>query len=345
MNVLADFHHFDLYYSLQLLFEKRLGWELYRPIGMDWFEGGYWKIAEPYGNNPDTVRQYLDINTMAWDPHKNLNGGTNNYEKDGVYHIWDPIHEIFQKAITLEKFKEIPIDIVISSYQPHDESFARLIKDYKPKVKHIAQMGNTYQTTEVKNVMCSTMPYPIPPDKNVVFYHQEFDLDVFKYSPPQATSKITSFVNLLPMPEVYRLYKSRLPDFDFKAYGAGSLDGTITGLGAISKIMSESDFGWHIKPGGDGFGHIIHNWFACGRPVLTNFSDYNDKLAGFLLQDGKTALNLEACGFEENINRILYYSIPENYQAMCEDAHKKFKEVVDFDREFIELKKFLEKII
>ncbi len=109
--------------------------------------------------------------------------------------------------------------------------------------------------------------------------------------------------------------------------------------------MSQSGWVWHIKPGGDGFGHVIHNWFACGRPVITNFSDYQDKLAGQLLQDGKTAINLEATGFEQSINRILYYSIPENHRQICKDAYQRFKEIVDFDKEENEIRKFLEKVI
>ncbi len=343
MNVFADFHHLDLWESLRILFEERLGWNLYRPIGEEWATSGYWKIAEPYGNHPDTIRQFLSTEIHTWQSGVFLNG---DYRvEDGIYHVYDPVHENHQKAITLEQFKNMPIDIVVSSIPAHDFSFANLITEHKPNAKHIAQMGNIYQTTEVKNVMCSTMPYPVPADKNVVFYHQEFDLDTFGYKPPSDKKKITSFVNLLPRKEIYDLYQSQLVEFDFKAYGAGSPDGTITGTKAIAEIMRDSMFGWHIKPQGDGFGHIIHNWFACGRPVITHGSDYQDKLAGALLQDGKTCLDLESCGFNENINRILYWSIPENHLEMCLNAYNRFKEIVNFDEEEKQIRSFLEKII
>ncbi len=39
MNVLADRHHAGLYRSLQLLGD-RLGWNLYTPVGMDWWDAG-----------------------------------------------------------------------------------------------------------------------------------------------------------------------------------------------------------------------------------------------------------------------------------------------------------------
>ena len=42
IRILADFHHHALWESLRLVFEERFGWELYRPIGMDWFIEGYW---------------------------------------------------------------------------------------------------------------------------------------------------------------------------------------------------------------------------------------------------------------------------------------------------------------
>jgi len=55
VRVLADYHHGALYYSFHLLFEERLGFELYRPIGYEWFKRGFWK----YSRNPQVIRQYL----------------------------------------------------------------------------------------------------------------------------------------------------------------------------------------------------------------------------------------------------------------------------------------------
>ena len=343
MNVFVDKHHGALAESFRLLFEKRLGWTLLFPIGMEWFTQGFWKIGNPYPNPADTAKQYLGIDDRHWDQYKNLNGDFTI--EDGIYNVYDPVHEIHQKAITLEKFKEMPIDIVISSIPAHDESFARLIREFKPNAKHIAHMGNIYQTTTVKNVMCSTVPYPTPPDQNVVFYHQEYSLDVFKYEKPLNTRKIVNFVNLHPAGDIYNQLKNALPDFEFKSYGAGCPDGTITGIKNIAKIMSESTFGFHVKPGGDGFGHILWNWAFCGRPIITNFSDYRDKLGGILLQDGKTALDLEDRDFTANINRIVYHSQPDIHKQMCDDMYNLAKQNCDFDKEEQSIRKFLTNLI
>lgn len=343
MKIFADYHHVGLYQSLQMLFENRLGWELYRPIGEDWAIQGYWKIAEPYGNHPATIRQYLGTDMNKWEHYKNLNG--DYVLEDNVYHIYDPINDTHQKAITLNTFKEMKFDFILSSYQPHDATFATLISLFQPQAKHIAQMGNIFQKTNVRNVMCSTKPYPVPEGTNVVFYHQEFDTKIFNYEEPKTDLKITNFVNLHPAKFLYDCYKGSLPDYEFKSYGASCPDGTITGEKNIAQIMQNSTFGFHIKPRGDGFGHVIHNWYACGRPVITNMSDYADKLAGDLLIDNKTCLNLESCGFEENLRRIHYWSLPENHQEMCKNARDQFTRVVNYEEEFSRIKTFLSNIL
>ena len=36
----------------------------------------------------------------------------------------------------------------------------------------------------------------------------------------------------------------------------------------VAAAMRDSDVAWHTKIWSDGFGHVIHNWFAVGRPVF-----------------------------------------------------------------------------
>src|SRR5574337_1850875 len=124
MKIFTDLHHGDLFYSIHALFEKRLNIEVYRPIGLDWFYKGYWRIAEPYGNAIDTVKQYLDINDHGFDQYKNLNG--NNYKQDNVYHVYEPVHQYYQRAITFEQFKSMKFDIIMSTVECHDQPYLRL---------------------------------------------------------------------------------------------------------------------------------------------------------------------------------------------------------------------------
>jgi len=345
MNVFCDKHHIGLLYSLQLLFEKRLGWNLYTPIGEEWFTSGFWKIAEPYGNHPSTISQFLSLNNTYQPTLQMPSQSTITKEKLNYYEILDSQNNTTHKAITLEQFKQMSIDIVIASIPDHIEPYKRLISLYQPKAKFIFQMGNMFglDFSAIPNLMASTMPFTV--SCNAIFYHQEFDLNIFKYVPVTGKKKISSFVHCLPEREVYASYRNSLPEFNFKAYGAGCPDEAITASRDVAKTMQESDFGWHIKPGGDGYGHTIHNWFACGRPVITRRSDYADKLAGSLLEDGVTCIDLEKRGFEDNLRYIKEYSEAEKLQKLALNASNRFKNTVNFDSEEQKIKDFLFSII
>lgn len=337
MNIFTDFHHGDLYYSLHLLFEKRLGHNLYRPIGMDWLHEGYWKIGDPYPGNV-TAMQYLRTEGYIGEFPTNAE----YYIEGDVYYTYQPSQDFYHKAITLDTFKKMDFDIIISSIPAHDEAYAKLLDTYQPQAKHISQMGNIWEQNRVKNVMCS---FPqsrinVQSDQNVVFYNQEFDLDMFKYVSPLDTKRITSFVHLLPKPELFNKYKTALNNFEFKAYGVGTPDGCLMNHLDIANAMVNSTFGWHVKPGGDGYGHCLHNLLACGRPIITHLSDY--KHYSNLLIPGETCIDLEANTFERNIEIIKECSEPSVHRKMCETTYKVFKENVDFNSDAEKVKAFLD---
>lgn len=336
MNVFADLHHGDLFYSLQLLFERRLGWKLYRPIGMEWFTNGYWKIGDPYPNPADTARQYLSIEDRDWHPKEFLNADV--IDLDGMYSVFDPVHGVYQRAITFDHFRQMQFDIVISSIPAHEEPFSELIARYQPHALHIAQIGNIGQETHVSHVLASTAPHPSFSDKQVVYYHQEFDTDVYEYVPPTSSHRITSFVNLHPEKEIYEMLKSALPEMEFRAYGEGCPDGNISGAENIAQIMQESGFGLHLKPGGDGYGHVIHNWIACGRPVIVDMSHYRGKIAEPLLIHGETCIDVSQ-GFASAIEMIRSWSQdPIRHQQACEATAVRFGNHVSFYEESGQIK-------
>lgn len=333
MNVFADLHHDDLYYSLHLLFEKRLGWKLFRPIGHDWYEKGFWK----YSDNPDVVRQYLQFQA----DYKDVGG---------YYECPEKKHNYNHRALTFDQFKKMDIDIVIASVHQHEESFDRLIREYKPRAKLIREAGNIHDIIDPNichNIMASTYLSAIPKNTNVVIYHQEFEPSTFSYELPPAELRITNLMNCLPDSRDYELwpkYKKALKEFDWKMYGILGDDGIIGTEDGVAQAIQNSTFIWHVKYGGDGFGHIIHNAFACGRPPIVKGSYYADKMAGVLLEDGVTCIDLEKGTFEENLEKIRYWSEPGNYALMSQRAYQRFIENVNFDKEFIYLKKFLENL-
>ena len=339
MKILTDYHHGNLYYSLHLLFEKRLGHELYRPIGTDWLTRGWWKVAEPYGNNPDTVKQYLGIDDRHWDAHKNLNG---NYKlKDDIYHIYDLENKISHKAITFDTFRGMKFDLIIGTHPLHNNWVN--LRQYHQKSKFIMQIGNENQVSDARNILCSTLDFKPTPDQHFIRYHQEINLDDCKYVPPKNHNKVKSFVVALPDPGVYEMLKAKLPEFEFRAYGVGSPDGTVSGY-KIPKMMQDSAFGYHVKPL-DGFGVVIHKWALSGRPLIVKGSYYTGKLAEPLLIDGVTCIDLDKHTLEESVRMIRESAKPENHRKMCRAMYENAKKIIDYDREAREVKKWLDKII
>lgn len=344
INVFTDYHHGDLYYAMHLLFEQRLGFSLYRPIGLEWFQNGYWRIAEPYGNAQGTINQYLAINQLGWHPYKNLNG--EHYIEDGVYYVHDPGHGYYQKAITLDKFASMHFGVIMPTYEPHEGPYVNLRDRYQQKAKLVAQLGNTGQRSSLSHVIHS-VPYTPRPGQAAVLCHQEIDPDLYKYVPPNhASKKIFSMVNCLPYAGVYDQYKGALSEVEMRAYGAGSPDGPLSGSATVSVKMQEANIGWHLKPQ-DGIGHTAMGWFASGRPVITNMSQVLGwgGAALSLFEPGVTCLNIEGGTVESNCAAIRRMLEPDENLRWAERCLKRFGEVVNYDREAERVRAMLEGVV
>jgi len=334
MQIFSDEHHDGLYQFLRILFERRLQAELYRPIGYEWYNNLFWR----YSNNPAVMAQYLEIRDDA-------------EFKDGIYYIPENRHREMDKCITLKRFWEMEIDVVIASVANHEISFSALAKLHWNKPKFIRLIGNINEPIDFnysRNIMATaTTVMPIPADINVVCCHQEFDLARYCYKPPTVRNSIKNMMNCFPASRDFPLwgqYKALLPEFDWKMHGILGEDGGIGLADDMAAALHDSTFVWHVKPGGDGFGHVVHNAYAVGRPLITRRRYYADKLGGALMIDGQTCIDLDLRTPEENAARIRHFAIPENHDRMCKNAHERFKEVVDYDREFEEVRRFLDRL-
>lgn len=340
MNIFTDMHHGGLYAAQHYLLENRLGHNLYRPIGKEWFTEGYWHIAKPYKDNPGTIEQYLGIRIAPEDGTIPLNEG--DEQPNGIYSIRDGAHYFRHKAITLDKFKKMDIDIVIASIPAHIPVYKELIKKYKPNAKLVFHIGNigwgdNINSYDADNIMVSTAP--VPTNKHAVFYRQEFDLEVFKPELEPTREVISSFVHgANKNKEYWDLLTRGLLDYECNDFEYG-----IVGTKNIASKMQEAKYGYHNKPGGDGFGHVIHNWFAVGKPVIVNLKDYKDKLAGELMSDMITCIDMSNRKPSEVVNIINNISDLQ-YQDMCLAVRNKFKETVDYERDAANVKQFLENL-
>lgn len=338
MRVFTDFHHSSLLNSLILLFEKRLGGELFRPIGMDWYPD-YWNVYPSI----DTARQYLEPGAVPAD-------GT------------PPLNDNLSSTITFENFKITKFDILIASIPQHIEPFLELIKLYQPQAKFIYQIGNQWDADPrlVKNVMASAKVNSLP-GMNIVEYHQEFNLKTFwacgkcmitEYHVGwhnHRKPKIYSFINVLQeKPKDWELFlalEKLLPDFEFKAFGGQCRDGNMTGAEALADKMRECAFGFHCKTGGDGYGHIIHNLAATGTPFITRLEDYRGKLAEALITNDAVVLvdNKTPEQIADEI-RAKYKDKAGVYDPMQRKVYQNFRDNVDFDAEEVLIREFLHKL-
>jgi hypothetical protein len=349
MKIFCDMHHQDLYYSLQLLFERRLGWEMYRPIGVEWWKEEYWAVYQ----HPATAEQFLGIYQADKEP-TDVHGNplperaliNKNYlVEDGIYYIKDPTREAITRAITLDRFKDMQFDVLLSSIPQHIQPYNQLISQYQPQAKHIFQIGNAWgRQPGVNNLLASTAPFPVPPDVNAVFYHQEFDLGVYKYTPLNQGTVVNSYIHFMKELDVLGQFKQMLPHMSFNTYGAGMLD-CLHSADAMANAMASSGWTWHMKPGGDGYGHVLHNTFACGRPPIVKTHHYTGQIGSQLLVDQVTCVDLSIRSLPEAAHLVHQITVdPACHAQMCENAYKRFCGVVDFDAEEHQIRYFLENL-
>lgn len=340
-TVFADQHHLGLYNSLKMLFEDRLGGTLYRPIGREWLDRGYWRIAEIYNNHETTIFQYLGIHD-------------DYIMNDGICDIWENGHEFYQHAITLEKFFKTPIDIVIATVPEHIASFKRLSDEHPNHPKFIYQIGNAWpiEAGMAPNIMASAKIDNIPAEVNIVEYHQEFPTNIFCPIVGEPDKNIYSYINCLNSASIYAhdwplftQLESLMPDWNFKAYGGSCRDGGMNGQKEVAKSIQQSKFVWHVKAGGDGYGHILHNALAIGRPPIVKKEYYAGKMADPLLIDGKTCIAIDGLAPHDIVTKILHYSDPVRYAQMSLDTYITFCRTVDFDAEQKNIETFLQKLV
>lgn len=346
-RIFTDFHHASLLNSFVYLFEDRLGYEVYRPIGIEWAQSGYWKVYD----HPETQAQFLGIGSATPDGTPPLNEV--EVYNGGIYYCQDIDSGYYNKAITLSTFLELHFDIVIASLPQHIEPFTRLCEQHPDHPKLIFQIGNSWTTDAglAKNIMASAIINSVPADINFVSYHQEFNVDLFHETHPHINNSIYSFINCFDSQphfvndwDLFTKCERIMNDWDFKSYGGQCRDGAAHGSAQVSDYMREAMFVWHTKNGGDGYGHVIHNAACMGKPMIVNASYYAGKMAEALIKDGETCIVIDGLNPQEVVNKILHYSDIERYTQLCRNAAANFKNTVNFDKEAENIKEFINRL-
>lgn len=349
-TVFTDFHHAGLLNSLIMLFEDRLNGVVYRPIGEDWHKKGYWKVF----NHPATVKQYLGIGGATPDGTPPLNEVIQRQMsaegETGVYLCQDIDSGQYNKGITFDEFLKRNIDFVIASIPQHIQPFKKLIREHKPNAKLIYQIGNawTVEAGEATNIMASAIVNNVPPGVNFVTYHQEFDLDIFKPRATPRANRIFSFINAYSTQpnfaadwQLFLELEKQMDGWEFRSYGGQCRDGAAHGVKQVAEFMGNARFVWHLKSGGDGYGHILHNAFAMGIPPIVKMQHYAGKLGGMLLVDRETCVAVDGLNLVQIINKVGYHSENERYETMRKNVYNRFNKFVSFDKEEKHLRHFL----
>lgn len=346
MKVLLDFHHHDLWESMELLC-ARLGWTLYRPIGMDWFDEGYWNHERKWHGDA-VARQYLEPwPTDPVNPQRTNGGGLPYGHPFRVRK--DASHGREIRLLTLQEARDLRPDIVISSLAHNHEGFARFATEvgatFGLQVGNVrfaeADMAEDRWDLAAFGLVSGLMP--AEPPKPHVIYHQEFSLDDFRPSrPPRLGLVVSSFVQCYPQDSgsyaYWRQAAEMAPEHDWRVYGAygeAPLDrfaaGNLDRCSAVGDAMRASDVAWHAKRWSDGFGHVLHDWASVGRPLIGFHDYYRDQLGGRLWVEGVTAWDIER---NDVIPLLRRFRDDEDFHIRaCEAMAARFRQVVDFDEE------------
>lgn len=309
MNVLCDRHHAGLFHSMQLL-AQRFGWDIYTPVGHEWWDEGYWSFGRWTYPDDRLAQQYL--NTDGW---------------HGLPVPWTSDNEFPDRLIygvTLETARrDFSWDLVIATLQDNQAGFHRFAQE--AEAQYVVQVGNTGQYIDWGRDPLVLNSSEMPILGRGVSYHQP--MDPIAFVEPFEIRSAASFVNC--MTSMGRCWdgllaaQQRLP---IAVHGIDGPGGIVKPLARSVEVMAEAGWGWHDKAHGDGFGHVIHTWAAVGRPLIGHASHYAGKMAEPLWIDGETCIDLDRHSVTDAVDTVLSIS-PARHRAMCEAIRSKFDEI------------------
>lgn len=347
MRVLLDFHHHALAESLLMLFEDRYGLDVWFPVGMDWYESGVWQFEKKF-HEDRVARQYL---LGIWGDAQ---------VSDGVVVMKDRRHPGRElRGISYEHARDLSWDLVVSSLPDNDAGYASLAQDKGARFG--VQLGNDQQQSrfDLASFILSSTTLPGYDEPSswgkpvryegvpTVIYHQEFDLKTFAYEPEAEHDRrtIASFVNCFPETPIYHAFqsfaRSTADEFDWRVYGSyGSAApdefaaGDISYVPDVARRMRRARIGWHTKYWSDGFGHVLHNWAALGRPLVGSARYYAGRLGGPLWVEGVTSFDVDSLNDAELVALLRRLRDDDDLWSSCSQAMaRRFRELVDFDSE------------
>lgn len=329
-RVLADWHHPALWESLAILFEDRLGFELYSMGGSDWTEHGW------------TLSTGAPINWSAAD-YLSLDGAK------PVGDHWQRTEREYpnrpRKIVTPDQAIGRPWDFVLSSVAEHQRPFATLADKLGARALH--QVGNAKHRVDqgVGQIVLASANVRLRPRTPHVFYHQEFDRTVFAPSPVTNPCTVTSLMLRLDWTSCDYRWLSDAPGISWSAAG-GADPNAADYLAPMTKVadrMRDSGWIWHDKRVGDGYGHVVFNAAAMGRPLIGHASHYKGLMAEPFWDDLKTCIDLDRHEPQEALRLIRAIGSDPDWMAdLSANMVATFDRLVDFDAEAARIRVLLD---
>jgi hypothetical protein len=348
MRVLTDYAHNDLWHSMVLLFEDRFGWDLYRPIGMDWYPD-VWRFE--HDRLGDVVaRQFL----APWSSDVIRTGHSERY---------DDMHPgRIMKMVTMDQARELSFDLVISTLAENEEGWHRFAREIG--AHYGIQVGNQGAPNAwglAEFALLSVTTPGVTPWMPHVTYHQEFSLDDYRYEwPPAERDLVATRVQCLtdtPAYQTFRAVAELTPEARFRHYGHCNVEDELWGGNAasvpeIARQMRASRVAWHDKRWSDGYGHVLHSWAAVGRPIIgssgyyTGRSDGIVKLGGALFTEGETSFDIDTRSVSELAGLVRRLVEDDDFHRRISDnVRRRFEAVVSFDAEADSIRAMLEGVM
>ena len=344
VRVLVEHHHADLYESLGMLFEDRFGWELYRLYGMEFWDEGVWNYERHMPHGEAVARQ--DLQPISTDRDM----GT-HFERDDDVHP-GRVH----KMVTLDQVRSQRFDIVLASLTENEEGLHNLARSIGAKFG--IQLGNegTVNRYDLIDFALFSTGREHLPWKPYVFYRQEFNLNDFRFDyPPTENDLVATWVQCLPSGEEdwerFKTLAALTPELKWRHHGhcnqdSGYWRSNVKTTAEVAAQMRAARIGLHFKRWSDGYGHVIHNLFAVGKPVVATASYYKGKLAEPLFVDGVTSFDVQTRSNAEVTDIIRRLAFDDDYhQRISENSAARFREIVDFDREAEEIRTMLDNVL
>jgi hypothetical protein len=264
--------------------------------------------------------------------------------------------------VSVEQARALGLDLVLATVDHDHEGLHRFASEAGAHFGiHIGNVrwDITQDRWDLAELALVSTALPFTPPVPHVTVRQEFSLVDFRPAPPPRRDPfvVSSFVNCFAENTSaythFRAVASKAPEHDWRVYGAyGSVfpdeyaAGNLGVCADVGAAMRASDVIWHTKAWSDGFGHVIHNAFAIGRPVLGIASYYVNQLAGPLWVEGVTSFDIGGRSPEETLSLVARLRDDEDlHLRVCEDSAARFRDIVDFRAEAEDVRRLLGQVL